>query len=61
MLKYEKKEKKNININMILTLQITQSLIYLLYYIKRLYTYYNNYYYSNYLQDTATTIYIAIT
>ena len=33
MLKYEKKEKKNININMILTLQITQSLIYLLYYI----------------------------
>ena len=49
MLKYEKKEKKNININMILTLQIIQSLIYLLYYIKRLYTYYNNYYYSNYL------------
>ena len=33
VLKYEKKEKKNININMILTLQITQSLIYLLYYI----------------------------
>lgn len=32
MLKYEKKEKKNININTILTLQITQSLIYLLHY-----------------------------